>query len=174
MKKGRKEQPSENEQPVIFIVEDNELYSLSLDFGLSHQGNYRIVTFKSGEECIANLHQNPAVIILDYYLDGMNGKEALKEIKRINPEIPVIIMSNQNDVQIAVDLLKEGAYDYIAKSNYATIKLNSAIQHLLTVKEKSQENITLKLAVNKYRILSWVLLFVIIAFIIFIIAMSSP
>lgn len=160
-------------KPLIYIVEDNELYSLSLDFGLSHSGNYTIQTFISGEECIKNLHRNPDVIVLDYYLPGKNGHDILKEIKQTHPNIPIIIMSSQNDIQIAVDLLKDGAYDYIIKSKYATLKLNSSIEQILSFRNVSQENITLKVKVNKFKVAVAILLFVIMGFIVFIINAST-
>lgn len=159
-------------KPVIFIVEDNELYSLSLDFGLSHSGNYIVHTYKSGEECIKNLHKNPDVIVLDYYLPGKNGHDILKEVKQTHPDIPIIIMSSQNDIQVAVDLLKDGAYDYIIKNKYATLKLNSIIEQILSHRKVSEENVVLKIKVNKFKITVGILLLVILGFIIFLIGQS--
>lgn len=163
----------EDIKPVIFIVEDNELYSLSLDFGLSHAGNYNVQAFTSGEECIKNLHKNPDVIVLDYYLPGRNGLEILKEIKQTHPDIPVIMMSSQNDIQIAVDLLKEGAYDYIIKSKYATFKLNSSIEQILGYRKINKENIVLKLKINRFKVSVGILLLVILGFIIFLIGAAK-
>lgn len=159
-------------KPVIFIVEDNELYSLSLDFGLSHSGNYIVHTYKSGEECIKNLHKNPDVIVLDYYLPGKNGHDILKEVKQAHPDMPVIIMSSQNDIQVAVDLLKDGAYDYIIKNKYATLKLNAIIEQILSHRKVSEENVVLKIKVNKFKITVGILLLVILGFIIFLIGQS--
>lgn len=159
-------------KPVIFIVEDNELYSLSLDFGLSHSGNYIVHTYKSGEECIKNLHKNPDVIVLDYYLPGKNGHDILREVKQTHPDIPIIIMSSQNDIQVAVDLLKDGAYDYIIKNKYATLKLNSIIEQILSHRKVSEENVVLKIKVNKFKITVGILLLVILGFIIFLIGQS--
>ena len=68
---------AKNEQLKVFVVEDNELYSLMIDHKLKDIGNYHITTFTSGEDCLKNLYLEPDVIILDYYLTGMTGLETL-------------------------------------------------------------------------------------------------
>nr|MBA3705929.1 response regulator [Bacteroidota bacterium] len=68
-------------QKLIFIVEDNDMYSLMLDYMLSKESAYRFMSFRTGEECIANLSLHPNLIILDYGLPGINGLETFKEIR---------------------------------------------------------------------------------------------
>lgn len=103
-------------QTRIFIIEDNFIYSYVLEEMLKEYGNFKITSFTSGEKCIEELNNNPALIILDYNLDkGMNGLETFKIIHLRKPEIPVIILSSQTDVQIVADLLKLGVFDYIEK-----------------------------------------------------------
>src|SRR4051812_38511831 len=99
----------------IFIVEDNEIYSMMLDYILSKDSIYEFVNFKSGEECLANLHLNPDIIILDYGLPGMNGYETLLEIKKYNPNIHVVFLSNNEDKKLAKKLLRSGADYYVLK-----------------------------------------------------------
>ena len=84
----------------IFIVEDNEIYSMMLDYILSKDTIYKFVNFKSGEECLANLYLNPDIIILDYSLPGINGHETLVKIKAYNPKIHVIFLSDNNDKKL--------------------------------------------------------------------------
>ena len=108
-------------RPKIFIVEDNFVFSYVLENVLKEQENYKITTFTSGEECIELLDNNPDVIVLDYNLDKkLNGLDTFKIIKSKLPETPVIVLSGQNDVQVAADLMKMGAFDYIEKRNTET------------------------------------------------------
>lgn len=105
-------------QAKIFLVEDNFMYSYVLDSVLKDYGNFVITTFETGEACLQLLSNNPDLVILDYNLGkGMNGMETLKAIKAQKPKTPVIILSNQDDIQVAADLLHAGAYDYIQKKN---------------------------------------------------------
>ncbi|PKP24412.1 MAG: regulator, partial [Bacteroidetes bacterium HGW-Bacteroidetes-22] len=99
----------------IYVVEDDPLFAKTLKFHLSLNPDYEVEIFSDGRKCIDNLFKNPALITLDYNLPGMSGLNVLKKIKELNPDLPVIIISSQHDVKVAVDLLKEGAYDYIVK-----------------------------------------------------------
>src|ERR1035437_5003184 len=112
----------------IFIVEDNFLYTYMLESALKEHGNFKVTTFATGEECLELLDNNPDLIILDYLLGkGMNGLATFKIIHSRKPKIPVIILSCQTDTQIAIDAMKEGAYDYIMKQNYGIEKLQKSI-----------------------------------------------
>lgn len=99
----------------IYVVEDDPLFAKTLKFHLALNPDYEIEIFSDGRKCIDNLYKNPALITLDYNLPGMSGLNVLKKVKELNPDLPVIIISSQHDVKVAVDLLKEGAYDYIVK-----------------------------------------------------------
>jgi len=65
--------------------------------------------------CIQQLHLNPDIITLDYTLPDMTGEEVLKKIKEYNCDISVVILSGQKNVSTAVQLLREGAFNYISK-----------------------------------------------------------
>jgi two-component system response regulator AtoC len=83
------------------------------------------------------LNQNPNLITVDFSLPDITGDKLLKEIKTRNPNIPVIIISGQEDIQVAVSLLKQGATDYIIKDdNTKDLLWNSVI--------KVRENFNLK------------------------------
>jgi DNA-binding NtrC family response regulator len=126
---------SSSGRPKIFIVEDNFVFSYVLENVLKEQENYKITTFASGEECIELLDNNPDVIVLDYNLDKkLNGLDTFKIIKSKMPETPVIVLSGQDDVQVAADLMKMGAFDYIEKRNTETAigKLCESIVKALT------------------------------------------
>ena len=76
--------------------------------------------------------QNPDVVVLDYYLNSVDktaidGLETLDRIKEINPNIPVIMLSAQDKIEVAVNCMKHQSYDYIVKSETAFIRLQKAI-----------------------------------------------
>jgi DNA-binding NtrC family response regulator len=111
----------------IFIVEDDPWYGELLTYHLSLNPDYEVIRFGSGKECLSNLHQKPHVVSLDYNLPDYTGADILRRIKEITPEAQVIIISAQNDVGTAVNLLKEGAYDYIVKDDDAKDRLWNTI-----------------------------------------------
>jgi DNA-binding NtrC family response regulator len=99
----------------IFIVEDNVWYGELLKHHLSLNPDYEVHLFATAKECLDNLHLNPHVISVDLILPDLKGEELLKRIKSYNPDIPIIIISGQEDISIALQLLKKGAYDYLLK-----------------------------------------------------------
>lgn len=114
----------------IFLVEDSEMYSLMLDFKLQDIANYRFTMYGTAEEALENLYLKPDCIILDYYLPGMNGLEALKSIKNKQPDVPVIVLTSQQNVQVALDVIKAGAAEYISKSGLVIEKLYETINKI--------------------------------------------
>ncbi len=118
----------------IFIVEDDEWYGEVLEYLLKLNPEYEVERFTSGKECLNNLHKNPSVITLDYSLQDMNGADVLTRIRTHDPSIPVIIISGQDDVATALNLLREGAYDYIVKDDEAKDRLWNAVKN---VREKT-------------------------------------
>jgi DNA-binding response OmpR family regulator len=100
----------------IFIVDDDPLFSKTLKFHLSLNPDYDVEIYPDGRKCLENLYKKPSLICLDYNLPGMSGLEIMRKIKDSSKNIPIIIISSQHDVKIAVELLKEGAYDYIVKT----------------------------------------------------------
>jgi DNA-binding NtrC family response regulator len=101
-----------------FIVEDNNLYTYFLNEALKEEGEFNITTFDNTEQCLNSLDQKPDIIVLDYYLEnGITGLDAFKRIKEKHPKMPVVILSGQDDVQVAADLMEAGVYEYIEKKD---------------------------------------------------------
>jgi two-component system response regulator AtoC len=121
----------------IFIVEDDLWYSSMLEYYLSLNPDYQIKKFDSAKTFLAALHEKPDVVTLDYSLPDMNGDELLKQLKDVSPDTKAIIISGQEDVKIAIDLLKKGAYDYIVKDDDAKDRIWNSLQNL-------RENVELK------------------------------
>lgn len=114
----------------IFIVEDNDWYNRLLVHYLGMNPDFEIKSFFNGKDLLNNLHESPDVITLDYRLPDMKGNELLKKIRERDESIEVIVISEQEDIQTAVDILKEGAFDYLVKNDQIQARLNSTIQKI--------------------------------------------
>ncbi len=128
----------------IFIVEDDEWYGEILEYHLSLNPDYEVYKYTNGKALVENLYRNPSVVTLDYSLPDMQCEAVMKRIKKFNPEIPIIIISGQENVSTAVNLLKEGAYDYITKDDDTKDRVWNTIKNI-------QENLKLKTELSNLR-----------------------
>lgn len=128
------------DQPLkIFVVEDNEWFNKLIVHNLSLKENCALSSYHSAKEVLADLNQNPDIITIDYRLPDMTGHELLKRIKAFNPAIEVIVISEQDEIEVAVELLQDGAADYIVKSKTIKERLFHAISRIEgTLQLKSQ------------------------------------
>ncbi len=113
----------------IFVVEDDPTYRKFLEYVLSLNPDFEVEFYTSGNECIKHLHLKPSIIALDYTLPDMSGEDVLKKVKIFNSDIQVIIVSAQEKIGTAVQLLKLGAYDYIIKNEDTKDRLLNAINN---------------------------------------------
>jgi len=133
----------------VFIVEDDVWYGSMLQHYLSLNPEYEVKRFESPRDFFAALHENPDVVTLDYSLPDCDGAEVLKKIKEHNPDIRVIVISGQEDVATAINLLKNGAFDYIVKDDDTKDRLWNSILHLREISDLKQEVETLKSQVSR-------------------------
>ncbi|HYC83716.1 MAG TPA: sigma-54 dependent transcriptional regulator [Chryseosolibacter sp.] len=113
----------------IFVVEDDPAYTKFLKYVLGLNPDFEVEYFTNGKECLDNLHKNPAIITLDYSLPDLPGEKVLTQIRTHDPNINVIIVSAQEKIGTAVELLKAGAFDYIIKDNETKDRLLNSISH---------------------------------------------
>ena len=130
---------STNKKISIFLVDDDELYLKLLIAGLSYNKSYQVKTFLTGELCLAQLDEKPDIIVLDYFLNGiektaLDGLQTLTNIKSLHPEIFVIMLSSQDKIEVAVNCMKMQASEYIVKSETAFTRLDMAIQTMMHYK----------------------------------------
>ncbi|HLF19923.1 MAG TPA: sigma-54 dependent transcriptional regulator [Bacteroidota bacterium] len=125
-------------QKLIFIVDDEEAMNKVLEFWVANKWGYSTSVFSSGEQCLENLGDSPDLILSDLMMPGIGGVELLKEIKRRDPDIPVIMLSAQSNVDLAISTLKLGASDYFSKP-IDFPKLELAIKTALRLREVTQE-----------------------------------
>uniref|UniRef100_A0A832G1I3 Sigma-54-dependent Fis family transcriptional regulator n=1 Tax=Ignavibacterium album TaxID=591197 RepID=A0A832G1I3_9BACT len=102
-------------EKLIFIVDDEQAISKLLTYWVRDKWKYNAESFATGEDVLKNLHKRPDVILLDIMLPGLDGIETLKRIKAFDENLPVIMLSAQGSIEVAVDSLKFGAYDYFTK-----------------------------------------------------------
>jgi len=113
----------------LFVVEDDQAYTKFIQYVVGLNPDFEVEFFTTGKECLNNLHKHPSVITLDYSLPDMPGEQVLEQIKRHDPNINVIIVSAQEKIGTAVELLKSGAYDYIAKDHDTKDRLLNSINN---------------------------------------------
>lgn len=128
----------------IFLVDDDALYLKSLEIEFLEHADFIIETYATGELCLKNLTREPDIIILDYHLDGidktaMNGLETLDKIKEANPDIPVIMLSSQDKIEVAINCMHHRAGDYVVKSETAFMRLRKIITTIFTYKKMEKE-----------------------------------
>jgi DNA-binding NtrC family response regulator len=128
----------------LFLVDDDALFLKSLEIDFQGQADFEIETFATGELCIANLSNNPDIIILDFHLNGidknaMNGLDTLVAIKEYNVEIPVIMLSSQDKIDIAVKCMHHNAFDYVVKSETAFVRLQKNIATIFSDQKIKKE-----------------------------------
>lgn len=129
-----------NKKIKLFLVDDDVVFLKLLEIEFLEQEEYLVETFSTGEICLEHLSENPDVIILDYQLDGvektaMNGIQTLDKIKAFNSDIPVVMLSSQDKIEVAVDCMHHGALDYVVKSETAFLRL----QKIITLLSKTQK-----------------------------------
>ncbi len=114
----------------LFIVEDDAFFGEVLKRHLSLNPDYEVHLYTTAKECLEQMHKKPDIISIDYGLPDMNGDVLLKRITELNKTIPVIVISGQEDVAVAVNFLKAGARDYIVKDDHAKEALWNSVLKL--------------------------------------------
>ncbi len=162
----------------IFFVDDDLMIRKMLSRHFSSFTNFDTTVFSSGEECIEALVEKPDIVVLDHNLaseDGgdriLNGLDVLEKIKNQYPDIQVIMLSAQVDVQVAVDCLKKGALNYVVKDAVMQFNVEKAIEDIIRSYELKEEIHSLsntikrdKLLIRGYGIIILCLIFVLYYF----------
>ncbi len=128
----------------LFLVDDDAVFLKSMEIEFLQHADFVIETYSTGELCLDNISHNPDIIILDYHLDGidkdaMNGLEVLDKIKISNPDIPVIMLSSQDKIDVAINCMHHRAFDYVVKSETAFMRLKKIITTILKHKKMEKE-----------------------------------
>lgn len=147
---------AEKQRGRIFLVDSDENHTFMLRDSIGKKYDFEIITFNNGEDCVKNLHLNPSFIILGYHLNQekkevMSGIEVLKQIKMILPGVFVIMLSQEDESETAVNSIKYGAYDYVIKNSSSSIRIENILKNITN-------NIALKRKADWYKKVSVILL----------------
>ena len=128
----------------LFLVDDDSLFLKSLETEFLQHADFAVETYGTGELCLESLSHSPDVIILDYIFDdmdkkAMNGIETLDKIKSFNPDIPVVMLSAQDKIEVAIDCMHHRAFDYVVKSETAFLRLQKIITTIFRYKKMEKE-----------------------------------
>lgn len=133
----------------MFLVDDEPIQNEMLKDYLSSKFQYKIKTFENGEDAIKELGLNPAIVVLDFHLsahlpNAQNGVEVLKKIKELQPHSDVIMLSGQDKIDVAVESMKYGAYDYVIKGETAFSRMENIINNIIQLHSIKEANNTYK------------------------------
>jgi two-component system, OmpR family, response regulator len=128
----------------LFLVDDDALFLRSMEIEFKQHADFYIETYATGELCMGSLSHSPDVIILDYHLDGidkdaMNGLETLDKIKEYNPDIPVVMLSSQDKIDVAINCMHHRAFDYVVKSETAFTRLQRIITTIFKYRKMEKQ-----------------------------------
>lgn len=120
----------------IFFVDDDKMILNLLEYTFQSRQDYQVITYQTGEECLENLDQEPKLIVLDHILSGpgeerLNGLETLKEIRKVNKDIPVVILTGQGDDTLLSEFMENGADRYLTKDDFFIDSLIETIQQVI-------------------------------------------
>lgn len=121
---------------LIFFIDDDKMILNLLEYTFQSRQGYKVKTFLSGEECIANLDYEPDLIVLDHFFTkisstAMDGLETYKKIAEINPNIPVVILTSEKDHNLMEEFEKLGVLKYVCKDDYFIDTLMETIDNEL-------------------------------------------
>jgi DNA-binding NtrC family response regulator len=133
-----------NKKIKLFLIDDDAVFLKLLEIDFMQHADFEIETFATGEQCIENLSSNPDVIILDYHLDGVdrdaiNGIETLDQIRAFNSDIPVVMLSSQDKIDVAINCMHHHAFDYVVKSETAFLRLKKIITAILETQKLEKQ-----------------------------------
>ena len=120
----------------IFFVDDDKVILNLMEFTFQKRHDYEVRCFHTGEQCLESLSMNPSLIVLDHILAGvgeerLNGLDTLKEIRKVNAEIPVVILTGQGDDDLLTEFMESGANRYLTKDDFFIDSLIETIQEVI-------------------------------------------
>jgi len=106
--------PTLTERPIILVVDDEE--SVRRSFDLIFRDDYEVVTVPDGETAVAKVRDlMPNLMFLDIRMPGMNGLEVLAQVREIDQDVEVVVVTAVTDKATAIEAMKLGAFNYVVK-----------------------------------------------------------
>ncbi len=121
---------------LIFFIDDDKMILNLLEYTFQSRQDYHVVCYQTGEECLEHLDQNPSLIVLDHVLasgadNRMSGLETLREIRKVNEEVPVVILTGQGDDELLSEFMESGANRYLTKDDFFIDSLIETIREVI-------------------------------------------
>jgi DNA-binding NtrC family response regulator len=133
----------------ILVVDDNELFRESIVETLRRQ-NYTVDAAKDGPNALQMVQANKYnLVISDMKMPGMTGIQLLENIKKLDPDMPFLIITAYGAIETAVDAMKKGAYDFLQKSDNLIRELEMTVERTLQFQSLLAENKNLKTVLKK-------------------------
>lgn len=122
---------------LIFFIDDDKMILNLLEYTFQSRPEYDVVCYQTGEECLENLHRQPRLIVLDHILAGsgdntLNGMDTLIEVRKMNKDVPVVILTGQGDDELLSEFMDKGANRYLTKDDFFIDSLIEAIQQMIS------------------------------------------
>jgi Response regulator containing CheY-like receiver, AAA-type ATPase, and DNA-binding domains len=133
----------------IFVVEDDAWFSKIIEYHLKQNPDHEVHVYDTAKKALKDLYLLPDAMVIDYNLPDYKGDELLKKVQEENKNIPCVIVSAQEDIEIAIDLLKKGAFDYIVKNDNTKDRLWITMNNIKERKTLKNEIVNLQQAVKK-------------------------
>lgn len=138
---------AEHKEQYIFLVDDEPIQNEMLKDHISSRFDYQLKIYDDGESAIRDMNLKPAIVVLDFHLNShlpnaQNGVEVLKKIKAINPHTEVIMLSGQDKIDVAIDSMKHGAYDYVIKGETAFSRIENILNNIIELHSLKSANQT--------------------------------
>jgi DNA-binding NtrC family response regulator len=153
-----------NKKQLIIVVDDDIPLNNMICTFLLKQGFSNVKGFYTGEDMLNEVSwQDNPIVVQDFDLPGMNGLDIIKKVKGKHPKTEFIFLSGQSRIEVAVEAVKFGAYDYIVKDNFAKENTASKIRTLLKIKELIHERSFFKIGFLIFLIMlvfTWIVLFI--------------
>jgi len=154
---------------LIFVVENNKIYNHLVSEYLKKHNFSRVRSIFSGEECIQVIEKGeiPDIIIQDYLLEEMNGIDVLRKVKKKSPRTDFLFLTSNENMDVAVNTIKFGAYDYIVKDKLALEKVVFKINKIIQLKKLQEKNNQIRKSMLIFT--GFIFLIVIFAFLYFVV-----
>lgn len=163
-----------SKRTLVYLVDDDDMYLKTAVHTLSQNRSFDIKSFTSGEKALASAKKakrKPNVIVLDYFLNtedsnAISGLEILKQVRQEKLESEVIMLSGQENIDVAVNSVKYGAYDYVVKNKSAFIRVQNDIKRIAKQQIKDAEASKLRKFVMILSVMIGVAVFIAVSFVV--------
>ncbi len=140
---------SKDQKFKIHIVEDDDWYRELLVHMASLNPEFEVKSFSTAKDFLKSMNESPDIVSLDYLLPDMEGIKVYQQIKQFNPEIEVIIVSKQDKIEPARELIKAGAYDYLTKTPDTNERYINTLNNIVKNKILKRQIVHLEKEISK-------------------------